>query len=469
MHGRSSTQILNLTYSSTNLHPSTSRKNLSHALYSPQPNSPACSHHTRLRPTPTSELRLDPQPVPAHPSSSPTRPVSTLRVMQSLGHTGPSTESPSFAPPPALWQVPAGPGLHERTSLNENTRHHSRRRERQKTHIFSIIDSLPEPFGVASMYSYLPLDMWRDGGGGEGEGGAVVPVVDWSTMPPSLDPCAMLSAVNMSQKSGKSLKAQIEMFKYDGYLSMPASATTKKELAKVQEAIAALARPDNAFAGNRRGIQKRWQVESFAVILRRLVAHADSGRAMAENAKESATESARERPLRIVDFGCGTGGVLLPLAHLFPHCKFVGVEMKARALNIMQERVAAAGLTNVSCYSGMIEDYKDAFDIGLALHACGNATDLAMLLASKHRAAYIVSPCCVGKLKFSLNGGSSFSAKFRRWDVAKGTGRGELQQGVGVVGLGGGEEQGGSRNGLGGGEEQGGGGRWAGRRGGAGG
>lgn len=37
----------------------------------------------------------------------------------------------------------------------------------------------------------------------------------------------------------------------------------------------------------------------------------------------------------------------------------------------------------------------------LALHACGNATDAALLQAHRHRAAFIVSPCCVGKLKFS--------------------------------------------------------------------
>lgn len=43
------------------------------------------------------------------------------------------------------------------------------------------------------------------------------------------------------------------------------------------------------------------------------------------------------------------------------------------------------------------------FDIALALHACGNATDYCLLQAQRARAAFIVSPCCVGKLQFSSN------------------------------------------------------------------
>ncbi|KXZ44231.1 hypothetical protein GPECTOR_70g461 [Gonium pectorale] len=136
---------------------------------------------------------------------------------------------------------------------------------------------------------------------------------------------------------------------------------------------------------------KRWQVESFAVVLRRL-AHVV------------------RKPLRIVDFGCGTGTLLLPLAHMFQHCSFVGVEMKPAAVALLQERARAAGLANVRAVRCMIEEYvHEPFDVCLALHACGNATDAAMLLAVKRRAAYVVSPCCVGKLKFSLAGGSSFS------------------------------------------------------------
>ena len=77
----------------------------------------------------------------------------------------------------------------------------------------------------------------------------------------------------------------------------------------------------------------------------------------------------------MVDFGCGSGNLLLPLAALLPGCRFTGVDMKPAALQLLQKRAAAAGLTNVSVFAGMIEQYRQPFDVGLALHACGNATD----------------------------------------------------------------------------------------------
>jgi hypothetical protein len=45
--------------------------------------------------------------------------------------------------------------------------------------------------------------------------------------------------------------------------------------------------------------------------------------------------------------------------------------------------------------------------VALALHACGNATDLALLQAQRAKAAFIVNPCCIGNLKFSIPGGKS--------------------------------------------------------------
>lgn len=44
----------------------------------------------------------------------------------------------------------------------------------------------------------------------------------------------------------------------------------------------------------------------------------------------------------------------------------------------------------------MIEDWRGSFDVALALHACGNATDRVLQMAVARRAAYVCSPCCVG-------------------------------------------------------------------------
>jgi hypothetical protein len=49
-------------------------------------------------------------------------------------------------------------------------------------------------------------------------------------------------------------------------------------------------------------------------------------------------------------------------------------------------------------------------DVVLALHACGSATDWALAQASARQAAFIVSPCCIGKInKHSSSGSSSDS------------------------------------------------------------
>ncbi len=64
---------------------------------------------------------------------------------------------------------------------------------------------------------------------------------------------------------------------------------------------------------------------------------------------------------------------------------------------------------------GMIELTKARFDVALALHACGNATDTSMAAAARQRAAYVAVPCCIGKLKFSIGSGSSFHPDRLTW------------------------------------------------------
>ena len=142
-----------------------------------------------------------------------------------------------------------------------------------------------------------------------------------------------------------------------------------------------------------RAHRKRLQVESFAAVLGFLL-----------------RQELHPSGCTVVDFGCGSGALMLPLAHAFPEHRFVGVDMNPKAVEILQERAKLAGLDNVEGQIGMIEAYAGKCDCALALHACGNATDHAMLKAISSGAAYVVCPCCVGKLKFSLEGGSSFSS-----------------------------------------------------------
>lgn len=86
--------------------------------------------------------------------------------------------------------------------------------------------------------------------------------------------------------------------------------------------------------------------------------------------------------------------------------------------------MAAAALTNVQIFCGFVDEYTAPFDVGIALHACGEvrrrvdplsswlitllttvlpvqATDMALQKCIDARAAYVLAPCCVGKVQHS--------------------------------------------------------------------
>ena len=52
---------------------------------------------------------------------------------------------------------------------------------------------------------------------------------------------------------------------------------------------------------------------------------------------------------------------------------------------------------------GFIEDFDEDFDVGVALHACGGASDAAMDKCVEVNAAYVMAPCCVGKIALSFD------------------------------------------------------------------
>ena len=63
----------------------------------------------------------------------------------------------------------------------------------------------------------------------------------------------------------------------------------------------------------------------------------------------------------------------------------------------------------VSAQAGRIEDYSPAFDIGVAVHACGLATDYAQLQCVARRVPYLLVPCCVGKINIDVSVASRYS------------------------------------------------------------
>lgn len=140
-----------------------------------------------------------------------------------------------------------------------------------------------------------------------------------------------------------------------------------------------------------RAARKRAQVEAIHAVLRLC--------------------GALERPgATVVDFGCGSGNLLLALAATYPTIRWVGVDGNAHAAALLERRAAAAGLRNVTAAAGRIEGWAEGQgrdiveaaggDVAavVALHVCGAATDHALLQALALDAAFIALPCCIGKV-----------------------------------------------------------------------
>ncbi len=156
---------------------------------------------------------------------------------------------------------------------------------------------------------------------------------------------------------------------------------------------------DEFGAPSLRVMRKRAQVDSFASMLGVMIEAA------------SQTADASRRPL-VVDFGCGTGSLVLPLAWRFADsADFIAVDMNAGSLQLLATRAARAGLKNLSTHCSRIDEFECAGSgsgselsscrtpsVVLALHACGPATDHALRFARRVGASFIVSPCCIGKI-----------------------------------------------------------------------
>lgn len=135
-----------------------------------------------------------------------------------------------------------------------------------------------------------------------------------------------------------------------------------------------------------RGIRKCWQVENLASLLELFF--------IQKNRKLDC----------VVDFGSGSGNLCLALAAFYRDVKFIFVDMKLESLNILKDRAAACGLTNIEVYQhkfsydnlGALELPK--FDLGIGLHCCGSFTDMVMEICRINKSDCIVCPCCNGKM-----------------------------------------------------------------------
>lgn len=128
-------------------------------------------------------------------------------------------------------------------------------------------------------------------------------------------------------------------------------------------------------------------------------------------------ESTTTTTYTIVDFGGGSGHLAIPLALTLPNCRVICVDLSAQALNLLHQKASdyccqdspaivtelkyqSTCIPNLFTFHGPVQAFDlEYFDMAVALHLCGEATDVVLRIAGKKQAsAVVVSPCCVGKL-----------------------------------------------------------------------
>lgn len=100
----------------------------------------------------------------------------------------------------------------------------------------------------------------------------------------------------------------------------------------------------------------------------------------------------------IVDFCSGSGHLGILIAHLLPKCTVILLENKEQSLLRARTRVHDMGMKNVFFFQCNLDFFVGKFDIGIALHACGIASDLVLDKCLNKNAKFILCPCCYGSL-----------------------------------------------------------------------
>ena len=115
----------------------------------------------------------------------------------------------------------------------------------------------------------------------------------------------------------------------------------------------------------------------------------------------------QQLPRHILDVGGGRGDLATALAFALPTTRITVVDVNQPSLEAGKEYAESRGCADrIDFVLADMEDYVQQenpprFDLVVALHACGDLSDLAFAFASKLDARFVVCPCCYGKRHIS--------------------------------------------------------------------
>lgn len=119
-----------------------------------------------------------------------------------------------------------------------------------------------------------------------------------------------------------------------------------------------------------------------------------------------------ERPLKIIDFGCGKSYLTFALYYYLKvmnhqDIRVVGLDLKKDVIadcQALADRLGYDGLTFQVGDIGSYENDTECVDMVVTLHACDTATDYALAKAVKWNARVILSvPCCQHELNRQIS------------------------------------------------------------------
>lgn len=119
----------------------------------------------------------------------------------------------------------------------------------------------------------------------------------------------------------------------------------------------------------------------------------------------------RDRPINIVDFGCGKSYLTFATYYYLVELKkldvnIIGLDLKEDVIEFCNEVAEDLSYEGLKFVHGDIKDFKghDKVDMVITLHACDNATDMALVKAIGWKSSLILSfPCCQHELYGKIN------------------------------------------------------------------
>lgn len=116
------------------------------------------------------------------------------------------------------------------------------------------------------------------------------------------------------------------------------------------------------------------------------------------------------RPVKVIDFGCGRSYLTFALYHYLVALKgmtveMVGLDLKEQVIKDCNALAKQCGYDQLHFEHGDIVDYDKTQDVDMVvtLHACDTATDLALKKANAWGAKVILSvPCCQHELNATI-------------------------------------------------------------------